>query len=296
MMRRGVLHGGVTVAVLVAATTVAHAEEREVSVRLEYRATAACPDAVAFADRLRARSPQVRFVADGDALSFDVRVSTEGGASGTLVVRRGDAIEGRRQVLAGTCNEVADALAFAASLAIEASTSEEPAPITMEGRVQAPPAPQARRVTRMLVAPDHPPSDVDGFASTEEAPVRRPVSVGAAAAIASNTGPGMAVGVMPYVGWSSRRDGWIDPSVRFAFLHTGDQGVGTPVGASSFWWTVGLAEACVLAWPAPAESALRLHGCARLEAGKLDVEAPAGPAGARPWFAAGPLVRRRRIC
>jgi hypothetical protein len=120
------------------------------------------------------------------------------------------------------------------------------------------------------------------------------LSLGVDAAIASGVSPRGLVGVAPYIGWRTNRDGWIQPDVRLSFLRAASD-ANTPAGSAEFTWTVGRAELCVLSLPPDALAPVRLLACARIEGGELAVGVAVPPtataAGPSAWFAAGPLLR-----
>jgi hypothetical protein len=102
----------------------------------------------------------------------------------------------------------------------------------------------------------------------------------------------MLVGASPSVEWRSGARSIVSPALRLAFVRTSSGTLDAGGAAASFTWTVGRLDGCGLDWsPAPS---LHLLGCARVEAGVIDVVG-SGIVGAhaatRAWFAAGPLMR-----
>jgi hypothetical protein len=261
------------------------------AVQLEYGATAGCPDRESFEQRVAARNDRVRFVSGGEGRAVDVRmIAGERSATGSLTWRRGTQIEARRAVRAATCSELADALAFAVSLAIQSGSGagdvagadqpDAPAPTPTEA-----PAPSA-------AAPALP-------ARADTAPVtsagRTPGGfyLGVGADFAWGVAPDTLITASPFVGWTPATRASLAPDVRAAFVRAGSGGVGTPSGNVAFTWTVGRLDACATGWPVGRSSALRATACARVEGGLLEASAAVarGLDLTRAWVAAGPVLR-----
>ena len=104
------------------------AEETE-SVHLVYRAPALCPSADELIAKLRGLSPRIRIDdSAGAARVLEVTIDDDG-LHGKMAVTKDGAASGAREVAAGTCDEVVDVLAFAATLALDpAATAPVSAP------------------------------------------------------------------------------------------------------------------------------------------------------------------------
>jgi hypothetical protein len=96
-------------------------------VRLELEGAPSCVDRAAFASRLAARGVAAgsgsRPSETEDAVASVRIVTSEGGAEGTLVLRRAAGTT-TRVVRASSCDEVVDALAFTLALALEAAPEQ----------------------------------------------------------------------------------------------------------------------------------------------------------------------------
>ena len=116
--------------------------------------------------------------------------------------------------------------------------------------------------------------------------------VGGDFVVATGVAPDALLAGSPYVGWRANRAGWVDPSVRLAFLRatSGTLDV-VGEGSANFTWTVGRLDVCPLASP---RWAARARACVRAEAGALEGRG-FGISGAadrlRAWLAAGPILR-----
>ena len=98
------------------------AEPRDEPVRFDYRAPAGCPDAEAFATRVRERTARARVGEPGElARTFVVDVRTDdGGATARLSFTDSRGAPVVRSVRGQTCDEVVQAIALVTALAIEA--------------------------------------------------------------------------------------------------------------------------------------------------------------------------------
>jgi len=201
----------------------------------------------------------------------------------------------------------------ATSRAPLAEVNVPPAPAE-EGNASPPPSPgpsaegnaalnpPAGPSALLVVAPAESPADrtvapVPEVASSDHAPpevsaTARSFFVGGDFAVATGVAPGALFGGSPYVGWRGNRAGWVDPSVRLAFLRaTSDTIDVVGEGLANFTWTVGRLDVCPLASP---RWAARAQACVRAEAGALEGRG-FGISGAadrlRAWLAAGPILR-----
>ena len=93
-----------------------------------YRAPARCPDASAFAERVRARQRPAQGARPPTARRLEVRIEQRAGrAIGQLRVLGADGALTRRSIEAATCDEAADALALIAALTLDLDAAEQPA-------------------------------------------------------------------------------------------------------------------------------------------------------------------------
>jgi hypothetical protein len=96
------------------------------SVRLDLESSPGCPGSERFEALVRARTRRAVFVRSGPgARSIEVRMHDGPHPSGSLVLRRGETIEGTRSVSAETCADVAEALALVVTLAIDPEAASE---------------------------------------------------------------------------------------------------------------------------------------------------------------------------
>ena len=287
----------------------ASGDEPVEAIRLDVVSSPGCPDAPAFEALVHARTRRALFVRSGVGLrSIEVRMHAGPRPSGSLVLRRGDIVEGTRSVEAETCADVAEALALVATLAIDPTASSPSAiPAPPAGGSATPPpsslplpaAPPAASSAPLLPAPAPPllpsasaPLPVTPRRFAPSGPLPHRLWLGADLATAVGVSRDALFVVAPSVGWrGATSSSFFVPSVRVGFLRAITGAVTAVDGAASFTWTVGRADGCILSWPpGPA----RFVGCARFEAGALQgagttVASPRS--GNRAWVAAGPLLR-----
>jgi hypothetical protein len=296
--------------------TIARAGEADQgeSIRLEYHASAGCPDRPAFVARVHRKTRRARFVEAGEpGRIFTVDVEAGPPSAGRVTVTAPEGASAARAVQAGSCEEVADALALMLALAVDpqaaATAASGPTPTApssppvppSDGNVEPPPATPLVPSTAALPPPPRPtphesPRPVDEPAEDELPHVPPPgqqrgqrLFVGADFAAATGVSPTTLLGAAPFVGYRGSSIGWLAPSIRATFLHAGTGNLTVDGGQAQFTWNVGRLDGCFVAWPT---HALRLGLCARVEAGVLDVS---GSAIAAPqtkhngWVAAGPV-------
>lgn len=147
----------------------ARAEPPAVSVALDYRAPASCPDAAAFRAHVASRTPRVSFVAEGKPSELQWRVTlarTPSGVRGRLRVTSAQRGHLERQVEAADCAGVESALSLVAALSVDPEASltpvkesapkvssptvERPAPPASSPAPVPPPPPSARRLRLSL--------------------------------------------------------------------------------------------------------------------------------------------------
>jgi hypothetical protein len=276
----------------------AEASDKHEPIQLEYTAPQGCPDRGEFQARVESAG-EIRFVAGG-ATRFDVRIDDGTPLVGRLVVRRGDEVEGTREVRARTCSALVEALALMVDLAVDPTAAHErsangtisqPVPSTA-GNFQV-----ASNSSPPPIAPvDH--EDLDSLPTPEAEPpvparllVPHTFYVGVDAALATAVSPHTLAGPAPYVGLRLGNPGPFQPALRVAFLYASSGSLEAASGSASFHWAVLRADGSVLTWPpGPAH----LLACLRLEAGTLTgagAVVPDADSRMRVWFAAGPVLR-----
>jgi hypothetical protein len=111
----------------VAALSPARADD---AARVTYRAAPGCPDAAAFLERVRERTPHAVLGQDGANAAFVVTVrSAEGASSGRVDFADSTGERVVRHVAGSTCDEVVSAAALITALAVEAKlTTSDPPP------------------------------------------------------------------------------------------------------------------------------------------------------------------------
>ena len=288
---------------LACASNTAAADELDL-VRLDYHAPSGCPDGESFERSVTARSDRVRFVTQGETRSVTVwmMVANES-ATGSIVWQTGALVEARREMRAGTCAELAEALAFALSLAVAPgsnSTKAHSIGASSPPAAMDPSPPQAERP-----APHDGAKAAGSALPSESSALRRePMGpppawrtmdrwdAGGSAEIASGVSPVVLVGASPYVGWGLPARGVLAFELRAAWLRAASFGVETPAGVASFTWTVGRLDACGTVEATRRPHPLRGRLCARAEGGALDVRVsvPGGIDRTQGWLAAGAVL------
>jgi len=228
---------------------------------------AGCPDEAAVARDVAAH---VNDATRAAGARVDLRIRAEAsGLAGELVVTDRDGNQGRRRIDAGSCDELAHALAFLAGLALE-----------LGGRLE-------------------PPATVAGFAPTATAGPTDGFERGgawiAAVAVAGVRG-GVVDGMRPAgelgVEWQARRSGWLVPAVRAGVAMSQGRAAGADWRADLVLATSRI-DACPVRLQA---TRLEWRPCVGAELGGLRVEgdAAAGASrGTRAWAAVDVSLRTR---
>ncbi|HEX8793710.1 MAG TPA: hypothetical protein VF765_22360 [Polyangiaceae bacterium] len=301
---------------LIAEAGASNADDEAEPIQLEYSAPPGCPDRDAFEAHVRALTGKAHFeVARPGMRTFDVRIEAGTPLRGTMLVHRGDAVEGRRVVQADRCSDVDDALTLMVALAIDPQASLTPvtagsaAPPPSSSSSSIPSAPSAAASSSAAPAaqplpprpppPPPPPTRQNAPVAQDDSrsglrPTRPPetLSIGFDLAVASGVAPSMLVGPSPAIEWRSGARSLFAPTLRLAFVRTSSGTFDAGGAAASFTWTVGRLDGCGVDWPPVAS--LHLLGCARVEAGAIDAVGSdiVGAHGKTTgWFAAGPLMR-----
>jgi hypothetical protein len=227
-------------------------------IRVEYRAPASCPDADSFTARMRARTDRPRPAAAGEAArTFVVSITTTGPSfAGRLLIRDPDGAEGSRTVRGATCDEVVEALALFAALAVDPLASTSPRPI--------PPAPRPT------------PRAVSSGAPEPRPPTRTPApgesrwvwSAGADAEIATGVAPTPLASVAVLLAVERERQGAWSPAVRLALGGTRDSLLGADQTLTSYAWAHAALSMTPTEW-APAE-VLAIRPWISIEGGVVD--------------------------
>lgn len=114
-------------AALVAEAGASIADDEAEPIQLDYSAPPGCPDRDAFEAHVRALTAKAHFeFARPGVRMFDVRIEAGAPLRGTMLVYRGDVVEGRRVVQADRCSDVGDALTLMVALAIDPQASLTP--------------------------------------------------------------------------------------------------------------------------------------------------------------------------
>jgi hypothetical protein len=299
------------IAVILSGASSVFAQDRAEPIRLDYRASSGCPDEAGFLARIRARTVQARAALPGEhARTFIVTLETGASPWGQVAVVGADGPPHPRRVEAGTCGEVADALALVVALAVdprslpgsaEAAGGDQPqttataAPTPAATATAEPPVPPpqqaALRPTRPAEAEPRPPvTPVERPSPTVSSGVGA-LSIGADVSMSTGASPHVLASVSPFVGLRTRTRSVFEPSARLAFFRAGTPPLAAAGADAAFTWTVGRVDLCPFDL---GRSAIQVATCVRAEAGELDVAAShITPAltKRRVWFAAGPLVR-----
>lgn len=275
-----------------AAAARATADETE-TVAIAYRVPEGCPSEAKFVSAVMARTHRARFVDHApDARRFVVDIRRVGESyAGKLVVEEGSH-RATREVTSVRCDEIIEAFVFFTAITLDPSASlvpqAPPAP-SVRPPLPSPAPPPARR------APTPPPAR---RTPTPPAPSSSPspawhVTVGSGAFVATGLTDSAMFAAHPVVELASSRAG-LSPAVSVGFAWANSRSQDSSPGR----FTVGL-RAFVLAgcgyhMRLGGDAAPSLRLCAQIEAGVIEVRPfafvqPTSPA--RPWFAAGPLVR-----
>ena len=324
--RRGLILAAVLPMWLARASVVALAQtETGELIRLQYRATAGCPDEAAFLARVRTRTAHARFVGEGEpARTFSVNLENGAPSWGSVTITEGDRAEGTRRLEADSCDQVADGVALMVALALDPRALGGLAPAVSEveagplppavpeipdasaaGDLDASPAPPpANPIEVSYGTPTAPPlnlppsqeSDSAAEANHPPSPLRafvRHFIAGADVALATGVTPKTLFAGTPYLDWRSSAVASLAAAFRVAFLRagTGTVPVGTGNAAADFTWTVGRIDGCATLRPT---RRVGLSPCACLEGGALEVHGDRVPEARTQhsaWIAAGPVAR-----
>lgn len=247
-------------------------------VAIEYESDERCPSEADFAKRLRAKSI-LRDRGGREDVPRTIRMAVHASTADafgrlTIVERSGETTT--REVAAQTCDQVVDALAFVAALALEPHADPE-----------QPPSPATPTVP---------------LAQPRESPESRPAPCAPWHASAAVLGE-FEVGIPPGSQFSfpllaevrmapiEAPSRWA-PSLRLGFERGLGASTNTPEGSAQFTWTVGRLDVCS-AWAVV--PTVTVGGCLGGDAGQVDATGNIAHAASRQriWVAFGGLVRER---
>jgi hypothetical protein len=290
--RRIVIALSASAAVIAVASPARAADEDLEPIRLAYHASDGCPEEEAFVERVRARTARARVAWPGEAArTFEVTLDAGPPASGSVTVLAADRWGQTRHVSADACDDLADALALVVALSVDPHAETAP---SLTPRVASSTAASVPPPSAPLLAPPPPPVVTVAPVSRESPPPSTDTTLaghffaGADFAISGGVAPEALVGGSPFVGWQARLSPVLEPSIRLALVRASSDIQGPP--SAAFVWTAGRLDGCPVAFG----DAIRLRGCARVEAGVVTVAAgdiPLAETRVRPWFALGPLGR-----
>lgn len=251
-------------------------------VHFDYRAPAGCPDAATFVGQVQWRTQRFRVAEQGEtARRLLVNVNqrgARGNVSGRLTLRQLDGRESVRKVAGRSCDEIVDALALIAALAIDPRAMTWP-PATTWPQEPAPPVSSA------------PPGGMPTVSVRVE-PLAQPdrawwLRVGAHVGAIVGVGPDVLIYPSAFVEIAKFRQSRVPPlAARVGFARATDQVTRAP-GAATFTWTVALAEACA---PVPLAARLSFQPCGHFMIGVLrgaGEDLPNAWQVDRPWASVG---------
>jgi hypothetical protein len=212
---------------------------------LTYDAPVECPARESCLERVRLRLGARTLEERPKQLLVKVRPDAEGYAA-ELTAPEPEKPALTRSVSAPSCDEVVDALALIAVLALDPTDERKPDP--------PPPPPLLLEEREAPVSSPPPPSRW-----------RWSGAVGAQTELVGGVAPGPLLGFPIYIELRAVREQLLAPSVRLAFVPTRTSTAVRAEGSAHFRWTLGRLEAC------PVEivprTTIHLRPCARVDAG-----------------------------
>ncbi|MCA9593859.1 MAG: hypothetical protein KC776_11130 [Myxococcales bacterium] len=254
----------------------------EESAPVRVRAQAACSDSDAFFQEILARTPRARRANEGeDATRFDLTIEARDGKfRGELVVESAEGGRATRRVSAATCEDVSQALALVAALAIdpEAGTRGSAPEPAVAPTPTAPPAEPAPTVTSAPAVVSAPPRQ-------EEPPEDHfQIFVGVGAEATGGAVPALGIGERALVGagWSS--PSVVSPTLWLSFARVTGH-TETDLGRADMTLVAGRLEGCPVRLTLGPLSALP---CGGAELGRLSGQGSGirNPNGGAAWWAA----------
>jgi hypothetical protein len=218
----------------------AKAEEEE-PIRIDFTAPAECPSEAAFVAQLKARTPRVRIVGEGEAERRIFRVelkSRDQTFQGRLEIRSNGRVSSR-ELNGDTCDEVENALALVTALAIDphATTSAVVVPPVVAYQEASPTPPPPDEPT----SPPSPPPDVP-VAPPNPRVAEWQIAVGAGGGVRSGLLPSAAPDIVAGAA-ISRTHGAFPFEVRLVFVQAISQTVSSP-GDIAFDFRGGRLDGC----------------------------------------------------
>ncbi len=267
-------------------------------IHLTYDAPAGCASESVFLDIVGRDGGQfVRAPVTQSARSFTVHLDGDGPVRGRLVVGDRDGTEATREMSGARCDDVVRSLAVLVALSLE-----PPIPPPAE----PPPAPfgpaQPLLVPGLAAAIPGTESSLDRSGSSDDGPVsvQRPqgwrIDVSGAATLDTGAIQSLDPGLAAYAELLDETPSFLAPSIRIGVEIGADQG---DIFLTTVRRLVGRLDACsfraVLSRPW-SDDAFTLQPCARIDIGRIDVEASdpwAAVHAARLWVAPAGLLRLR---
>jgi hypothetical protein len=258
------------------------------AIRIEFEAPAQCSDENAFVSQLRARTQRAHIVTAGEQerRAFHLTITASGDAyDGRLLIRSGDR-QASREVTGATCDEVLNALALVAALAIDphASTADI-APASAPGPAPEPAPPPTPPPTPVASEPKPPAPEKT---SREEGTWR--VAVGATGGARAGSLPSLSPDGAVFAALSKDR-GAFAPEIRLAYVQALSQTLAPGAGTVAFDFGTARLEACPVRvrW-----KDVSVIPCATLEVGSTSASAAGveNPESThRGWYAGGAVAR-----
>ncbi|HET7539846.1 MAG TPA: hypothetical protein VFK05_08235 [Polyangiaceae bacterium] len=272
------------------------------SASLELVADASCAKRADLIDRVRARTPRVRFVDDG-ALAVRVQISVlaSGGAAGEVTLSKAGTKPSLRHVTARSCSEVADAAALIIAVTLDPSAelgkgSTEKG-TAADSNVAASPSGDTSRSA--ATAPALPPKQTDDasvsatptghdVASSRAARGRFTVAAYLAAEGIAGVAPGVMPGVALFVAAGVERASPWSPSVVLGVRHAWRSDVEAPGGRASFLLDAATLDLCPVRFR---RGVIEARPCGSVLFGRFSAQgtdtANAAPESVRPFWVVG---------
>ncbi|MEJ7730214.1 MAG: hypothetical protein WKG00_13475 [Polyangiaceae bacterium] len=251
-----------------------------------YRASAQCPDADAFLNRLGPRGVKGKIASVGDRVDFVVTLGNGGaGASGRLERQTNAGTVAVRELTASSCDEVADGIALSLVLAVDPRQRAGAEPTAVPAEAPAAPAkPDTPPRNSTPVPRDRSePAPPDGWA-------RSGWSLGAEGMITTGIAPAALLGVGVFLDRAIARRSVLSPSFRLTVVGAQASST-TPRGDLQFRLGALRLEGCPVAL---AGADFELRPCAGAEVGiaAADGSGPTGASESRAW---GDVVTHARL-
>jgi hypothetical protein len=237
------------------------------SVRIDYSASAGCPDATAFLRSLQARTARFRQAEpDEQARRFLVRVLASGTVfSGRLEIQGKGGSPAVRSVEATICEEVTGALALMTALAIDPNARTG----NLEPATESPVEPDAGRAATPHVRPAPAATLTVPATQTPSLPWRW--SAGLQGHMTFNVSPALGYGGDLFVDAEAPGSSVLAPALRMGiFLNRSDVQLATG-SAARFRWAAASVEGCPVRLGGPSSS-FALHPCVAFRLGVLNGE------------------------